>query len=237
MLGMTAEAFGDPITITLDRRTASAAVQSGSPVNTGGNDALVTTAAPPVGQGAGLSSAELTSSFANSMHWFGTGDATVTREAGTGFYFASSNFTVDFIVTSPVSYTFEGTLSGSRTVPFGCCNSDNVSAILWPDTGRDRDNEVNGPELWAFNNTQSQVGSSAVTRSFAGVLAPGPYVFTASAHVWNIAEGPGTANNAFQFAFNFAPAAAPTPEPASLLLLGTGLGGLFVRRARHTNQD
>jgi hypothetical protein len=175
----------------------------------------------------------MASSYANPMHWVGAGSASISAD-GPGFYLGASKFEADFIVTSPVSYTFDGTFAASRSVPRGNA-SDSLMAILFVDTGRDEDGDETGPPVFALYHPMPQIGSSASNQSATGLLTPGKYAFLLNGSASHSFPESGTAQSAFAFTFDFSPAAAAaTPEPASLLLLGTGLAGAFCRRRRRS---
>ena len=75
---------------------------------------------------------------------------------------------------------------------------------------------------------------AAVDYTNAGRLEPGQYFFGVNAVTAGFSPNrSGDPNAFFNFRMNFAPAeSAPTPEPASVLLIGSGLAGIFLRRAR-----
>jgi hypothetical protein len=74
----------------------------------------------------------------------------------------------------------------------------------------------------------------------SGVLMPGQYRFGLSAASSSFHPGVGNSSTTFNFSLAFSdPGVAPTPEPASMLLFGTGLIGLLAgrRMQRRTRGD
>jgi hypothetical protein len=92
-------------------------------------------------------------------------------------------------------------------------------------------------QLFNFTTPFTSEGASAVDRSFGGLLSPGQYwlFLAADSRGQSLTAASGAASANFAFALDFAPA-SPTPEPMSLLLLGTRIAGVFGLRSRSANR-
>jgi len=244
VLATAAAASADPITIISDGRFASvgrafgAGTEPASIAKAG--DTLVATVTTPAGTNPGSATATLTSSFADPMHWSGTGTASVswTLPADLG---ADSAFITDFLVTSPVRYAFNARLAASSSDQFTSSTAQAFADLGFFSGRLDEDlEEVLDPVFDVRTREVGATDSDATNRSLAGLLSPGKYLLFVDARSTGIAVPPsrathGAAASSFAFAFDFTPAdpsPSPTPEPASLLLLGTAIAGVFGYRRR-----
>jgi hypothetical protein len=239
--------FADPITILSAQRHAIVGpfIFSDSPTPTAAEAdgaTLVATVTMPVGASPATGTATLASRVADPMHWSGTGSAATSWTAPADIE-AGAFMIVDFLVTSPVTYAFEGDLASTSADAFDTSQAG-TGASLSVFTGIvDRDNEEIFRPLFSLGTESSATHSDAVNRAFAGLLAPGKYQFMVDANSTGFASLPsratgGSSEGHFSFALDFTPAAvSATPEPASLLLLGTGIAGLFGVRARGSSRS
>lgn len=229
LLGCTAAASADPITITSDRRgtpvlamvrDANGLARQSSVPEPG--DVVTAAVSASTGTSSGVSTATVLSSFSDPLHMSGTGAANIAYNGLDLVDFsAASTFAVDFTATSPFSYAFNGAFNATSSTTgqslFGGSFARWTTALF-------------GNGAFVFRD----VGvDTAGTRSFSGTLAAGQYRFfvdAASVGGFNGQGATGAASTDFDFALDLTPldpSPSPTPEPASLLLLATGAAGLF----------
>jgi hypothetical protein len=228
-------ASADPISIISNVRVTRARVEvsdtSGSAFDSAtdqNHSPLIATASASTTLSSATSNATLTTEFGNTLNWFGAGTAnSLVSTTGTGTIFAGSEFLATFDVLAPLDYAFNGTFDAEVSPTGGAPPNRGVST-------------------WGFQLARagdpvfSGVGTGPATRSFMGLLNPGRYDLSlATEQDAEVASRAGFGRGAFSFTFDMTPVdVAATPEPASLLLIGTGLAGVFGwrRRAGHHSE-
>ena len=228
LLGWGAMAGADPITIVNDQRdtTASARVsEAGQSVrqtdSQGPGDTLSARASASTGVSVASATATLISSISDPAHLAGTGSALAGFfTLGEGDVSATSLFQVDLLLDSPFMYAFNGmfNISDFPGGPSAAFNEARWSAAL-----------SSGSSYW-FNAADTNRGQV----SFGGTLPAGSYHFLVGTSAAGLVDRGGTVveDSSFDFTLDLTPPPSPTPEPASLLLLSTGLAGLLARKKK-----
>ena len=227
LLTAVAPAAADPITVVSATRFVQA---SASGVCCGLTniaqtdlDNMALNAVPPLepNPSAAGSATQMSRIIESERFFFGQGSVSGQVQAPGGEATGQSYYRLTLDLSRPQNYLFIGVFNGTRVN-----DGDSTSwiASLTDD---------NAPDTPIFALRESD----AINRLQPGTLQPGRYDFLVSVAAISTRPG-GNASGTEDFRLEFSDVPpAPTPEPASLLLLGSGAGLLFARRRTVPKRD
>ena len=216
MLSIAVPVLADSFTVLGLTRTISVTATAGQSSSNGGGfnrELLDQTRMASAGDDFAHANASLDSTGTSGNEFAAMGNTLLIRSSAAAEVggTATSTFGVDFLVNDPLQFIF-----GATFAAFGPGSS--WLAVLQSESG----------DVFRFE------GSSSLGPLANGLLAPGRYQFLAQARTSvDPQAGSSYSGAAFNVAFGLNDVASPTPEPGSLLLLGTGAAGLVARRRRH----
>lgn len=224
-------AWGDPVVLTSSFRLALATASVGSGAFDGENqtngDVLRATASVSSGPNTAASSAELTSSLAADNHAFaGVGNlaSSATSITNRATSFAETAYDVRFEIEQAHRWELVASFLTSASEP-----QSDLNFTMWTIAGTFLPPPFESPNFFRYSGRDSR------TITATGLLQPGWYAFgvgTRTRAFRDPGEGTALSTLAFDFAFTLSNAdeVPPIPEPASCLLLGTGLVALLKTR-------
>jgi hypothetical protein len=222
LIAAVAPAAADPVTLVSARRfvqaTATSACCGTTNIHQLDLDSMALTALPPLEPNpSAVGSATQTSRVIESERFFygqGSVSGQVTAPGGEGT--AQSYYSLTLDLSQPQDYIFIGVFNTTRL--------NEGDSASWIASMYDQ-NAPDAP-IFDFRATDS------FNRYQPGTLQPGRYDFVVSvAAISMLPGGLATGLNDFRLEFSDVEP-TPTPEPASLLLFGSGAAALFVRRRR-----